>query len=54
MKKRAVCRMPVELYDSDLRGYYKAGDVLDGEKAAAVLDRYPMYFAPATPAKEEK
>ena len=53
MKKRAVCRVPVQIYGPEA-GLYRAGDILEGERAAAVLSAYPEYFAPVKPAKEKE
>jgi hypothetical protein len=52
--KKAVCNRPVQLYDEELAGLYQAGQVLEGEKAALAIERYPDYFAPVQPAKKGK
>lgn len=46
-QKRAVCRMPVELYDTGFTRLYVPGDELVGDPASFVLDKYPDYFADA-------
>ena len=54
MKPKAICVVPVQLYDPELTGRYAAGQVLEGDRALAVLDRYPDYFRPAEPVKKGK
>lgn len=53
--KRAICLMPVQIYDEDLAGNYKAGQVVAGAKALRLAERYPEYFRavgkPSKPAK---
>lgn len=41
---KAKCVMPVEIYDEGLRGYYQAGQIVEGEAAAKLIERYPALF----------
>jgi hypothetical protein len=49
---RAICSIPVQLYDEGLTGIYAVGDVIEGEKARLVLERYPQYFVPDAEPKQ--
>jgi hypothetical protein len=53
MKKKAVCVVPVQLYDAELPGVYAAGQVLEGERAELALARHPDYFQPVEPATKK-
>jgi hypothetical protein len=50
--KKAVCTVPVQLYDAELAGMYQPGAVLEGEKATLALARYPHCFRPGDPRKK--
>ncbi|MFB3828958.1 MAG: hypothetical protein ACE15B_19485 [Bryobacteraceae bacterium] len=52
--KRAICVVPVQLYDPELAGEYQPGAVLEGERASLALQRYPNYFRPANGKKEKE
>ena len=41
---KVKCTVPVQIYDPGLTGIYHTGQVVEGEKAAELLDRYPQYF----------
>jgi hypothetical protein len=50
---KAVCKMPVEIYDEDLRGVYSPDQIIESPRAELLVDRYPQYFE-AAPAKAQK
>lgn len=51
---QAICTMPVELYDEELRGYYQPGQVIEGELAQLALERHPEAFkAGSSPAEKD-
>lgn len=52
---KAVCTRPVEIYDEGLTGVYRPGQVVEGEKARLLVERYPEYFDSRreAPAKKE-
>ncbi|GMU21151.1 MAG: hypothetical protein KJZ84_23960 [Bryobacteraceae bacterium] len=52
---KAICSVPVQIYDEGLAGVYRAGQVIDGAAARRLAERYPEYFRavekPSKPAK---
>lgn len=50
---KAKCLMPVQVYDEGLTGCYAAGQVVEGEQARRLLDRYPEYFEVVPNGKKE-
>lgn len=41
---RARCKMPVQIYDSGLEGYYEPGQIVDGDRGRLLVDRYGDFF----------
>lgn len=52
---KAICLIPVQIYEPGLAGIYKKGQVVDGAAARRLVERYPEYFRtvekPSKPAK---
>lgn len=52
---KAICQLPVQIYDEGLAGVYKAGQVVEGAAARRLAECYPDYFRavekPSRPAK---
>ena len=51
---KAICRVPVEIYDDDLRGVYAPGQVVEGQRAKSLVERYPQHFDAVRAQKEGK
>lgn len=51
---KAVCMRPVEIYDEGLTGVYKPGQVVEGEQARLLVERYPEFFEPRREASAKK
>jgi hypothetical protein len=51
---KAICSIPVQIYDREIAGIYDVGDALEGEKARLALVRYPQYFVEELPGRAKK
>ena len=47
----AVALGPYEIFDAEARGVYNEGEVIQGERAAFLLERYPTSFRAGKPSE---